>query len=261
MSMVGWVMVDTATVRAGKAATPVTIQTPDAGSRAAVVVLQEIWGVTDHVLGQARSLADHGFTAVVPHLYHRWGAPVLEWGDFAAGKALLRRLNGPELALDLDAAVEQARDLGAGTIGALGFCLGGSVALWAAGRLDIDAAVTFYGSGITEPRWVGVAAGLATAAELDVPWLGLYGDRDTGIPTAEVEELRAVLADRPVPTEIIRYPQAGHAFATDPRSPLHVAAAAADGWARAVTWFDAHLDPARHLDPAPHLPGPGRPVG
>lgn len=255
--MVGLVMVDTATLRAGKAATPVSIVVPAGGSRAAVVVLQEIWGVTEHLLSRARSLADHGFTAVVPHLYHRFGDPVREQGDFAAGKALLRRLNGPELALDLDAAVEQARDLGAATIGALGFCLGGSVALWAAARSDIDAAVTFYGSGISQPRWAGVAAGLETARELDVPWLGLFGDRDTSIPTAEVEELRAELADRTVPTEIIRYPQAGHAFAADPRSPLHVAAAAADGWARAITWFDAHLEPAPQLDLALHFPDPG----
>ena len=248
-------MVDIATGPAGRAATPVTVLAPAEGSRAAVIVLQEIWGVTEHLLGQACSLADHGFTAVVPHLYHRLGDQVLELDNFRRGKSLLRRLTGPELGQDLDAAIEQAGDLGAATIGVLGFCMGGSLALWAATRPDIDAAVTFYGSGIRTSRWPGVAPGLDSAVHLTAPWLGLFGDRDSSIPTAQVEQLRTVLATRPVPTEIIRYPHAGHAFATDPRSPSHVPAAAADGWARAITWFEAHLDPV------PHLPAAGRPVG
>ena len=140
--MIGCTMVATTTLPAGKAGTPLTVVAPDAppfgtrapgsSGRAAVVVLHERQGVTDQLLARARSLAEHGFLAVVPHLFHRSGEPTGQPGDAAAGEAWQSRLNGADLAVDLGAAVDQARELDAETVGVLGFCLGGSVALWAA---------------------------------------------------------------------------------------------------------------------------------
>ena len=74
------------------------------------------------------------------------------------------------------------------------------------------------------------------------PWLGLYGDLDQGIPVDEVEALRRVTAKAPVPTEIVRYADAGHGFKCNDRPDAFHAASAADAWQRTLAWFDRHLE-------------------
>ena len=78
------------------------------------------------------------------------------------------------------------------------------------------------------------------APDLQTPWLGLYGDLDTGIPVDEVEQLRAAAATSSQPTEIVRYADAEHGFNCDRRSSYH-AASAADGWQRMLAWFDRYI--------------------
>lgn len=225
----------------GATGAPLTVVEPTTPARAAVLVIQEAWGVTDHLVGQAAELAGRGFLAVVPHLYHRADDPVITNQDIDEAKTYLRGLRGPEIEADVIDAAGYAVDRGVPAVGIVGFCMGGTVALWAAARGPVDAAVTFYGGGVSESRWPGIPAGLEMAAEITVPWLGLYGEEDRSIPLAELDDLRARLSDNPVPTEIVTYPGAGHAFATDPGSALHRKDAARDGWARAITWLEAHL--------------------
>ena len=211
--------------------------TPPVGqAQAAVLVIQEMWGVTEHLLTFAESLAGHGYLAVVPHLYPEPDDPAT---DPARAKALVRGLNGAVIEPAVRAGIDLARQSGAARIGIVGFCMGGTVALWAAARAPVDAAVTFYGGGLGAPRWPGIPAGLELAAGLRAPWLGLYGEQDRSIPMSEVRRLGEVLADSTVPTDVVSYPGAGHAFAGTGAG--RVEAAAADGWARAVTWFEAHL--------------------
>ena len=225
----------------GAKGAPLTVVESGSPARAAVLVIQEMWGVTDHLVQQAISLAEQGFLAVVPHLYHRQGDPVIADRSVSAGKICLAALRGDEIQADVVDAAAYAVDRGVPAVGIVGFCMGGTVALWAAARAPVDAAVTFYGSGLSSSRWPGIPAGLEMAGEIRVPWLGLYGDRDQSIPVEDVEELRRRLTDNPVPTDIVRYAAAGHAFATDPDSPMHEPGAARDGWARAITWLQAHL--------------------
>ena len=225
----------------GAQGAPLTVIEPEHPARAAVLVIQDAWGVTDHLVGQGAALADRGMLAVLPHLFHRVGDPVIDSSDLPLAMKHVIALRGDEIESDVVDAAGYAVDRGVPAVGIVGFCMGGSIALWAAARGPVDAAVTFYGSGIAQARWTGIPSGLDLALEIKVPWLGLYGDQDQTIPIEQVEQLRAVLADNPVPTEIIRYPDAGHAFATDPASPRHRAAAAADGWARACTWLEAAL--------------------
>lgn len=214
---------------------------PSTGPDAGIIVVQEAFGVNDHIASITVNLAAQGYVAVAPHLYHRVAdTPAAE---FAAARPLMATLNGDDLRFDLEQARQSllAAGIAADAIGIVGFCMGGTVALWAASALPVAAAVTFYGSGVRKPRWPGVVSGLEAAAQLRAPWLGLYGDRDRSIPVADVEELRAVAERAPVPTAIVRYAHAGHAFATDPASPKHVPEAARDAWARTLGWFDAHL--------------------
>ena len=125
-------------------------------------------------------------------------------------------------------------------MGIVGFCMGGAVAFATAARVRLGAAATFYGGGILEGRFgapplVELAPGLLTA------WIGFYGDADQGIPTGQVEELRAAVADADVAAELHRYPGAAHGFNCDDRPDSYNEAAATDAWARTLDWFAHHI--------------------
>jgi carboxymethylenebutenolidase len=150
-------------------------------------------------------------------------------------------LTAEDMATDVDAALDYID--GAGfrpyAAGIVGFCMGGSVALATAARLQLGAAVTFYGGGVSTGRF-GYPPLVELAPELRSPWLGLFGDRDPSIPVDDVEALRAAAADAAVPTEVVRYPDAGHGFHRDGSAAYH-AESAADAWHRALDWFARYL--------------------
>ncbi len=220
---------------------PLTVCSPGTEPRGAIVVIQEAFGVGEPIVDVTRKLAAQGYLAIAPHLYHRVAGEAVT--TFAKARPLMGTLRGDDIRHDLTDALDHATAQGipAGNTGMVGFCMGGTITLWAASQWQLAAAVTFYGSGVSAARWPGVPAGLESAAELRTPWLGLYGDKDTSISVDEVETLRGVVADADVPTAIVRYADAGHAFATDPSSPHYVADAARDAWARSLAWFDAHV--------------------
>jgi carboxymethylenebutenolidase len=145
---------------------------------------------------------------------------------------------------DLDAAFAYlaGRGVPANQTGLVGFCMGGSVALYVASTRSIGAAITFYGGGIATGRF-GFAPGLELGEHLRSPWLGLYGDLDQGIPFDDVERLRTVTLAGEVPTEVVRYPDAMHGFNCDDRPTVFHPEAAADARARMFEWFDRHLAP------------------
>jgi len=200
-----------------------------------VVVIQEAFGVNDHIEDVARRFADAGFRAVAPHLFHRTGDPRLGYERFADTLPHMQALTAGGLAADIDATVKYLQDAGVADsrIGFVGFCMGGIVALTAAVTRPIGAAVTFYGGG--GPPLVDLAP------LLRAPWLGLYGDEDQGIPINQVEALGEAAARAGVPTEILRYPGAGHGFHCEVRASYHEAAAL-DAWARCVGWLDEYLN-------------------
>jgi carboxymethylenebutenolidase len=95
--------------------------------------------------------------------------------------------------------------------------------------------VTFYGGGVTEGRF-GFPPMVESAPGLRAPWLGLFGDRDPTIPVESVERLQVAAAGAEVRTEVVRYPDAGHAFLRD-GGPTYHEATAADAWMRMLDWF------------------------
>jgi carboxymethylenebutenolidase len=221
--------------------TPLSIRHPEQPAVGGIVVVQEAFGVTDHIVDVCQRLADVGWLAVAPHLYHRTGDPVLSYEDFSQVAPHAGALTAHGVLADVDAALGYIDDAGfpTDTAGVVGFCMGGTLALSVAVQRQVGAAVTFYGSGITKGRF-GFAPLAEAAPGLRAPWLGLYGDRDRGIPVDEVEQLRVAAAAAEVPTEVVRYPQAGHGFNRD-GSADYDAAAAADAWARALDWFADNL--------------------
>ncbi len=145
-----------------------------------------------------------------PHLYHR-GAQT-SFTDFPSAKDALMALDSTSIGHDVRAAVDYSRSEGADKVGSLGFCMGGTASLWCAAVPLVDSAVTYYGGGVAEARWDGIAAGTELAAQLQVPWLGHYGDLDPSIPPESVEQLRATASDL---ARVYRYSDAGHAFNND----------------------------------------------
>ncbi|HEY5014917.1 MAG TPA: dienelactone hydrolase family protein [Acidimicrobiia bacterium] len=218
------------------------LATPDGEARAAVVVVQEAFGVTPHIESICRRLAEVGYVAIAPALFHRVGSPVLEYGDFEAVRPAMTSLTAGGIGTDLDAVFADlgTRGFPEQRTAIVGFCMGGTVALFAATQWPLAAAVTFYGGGVAQGRF-GFPSLLDLAPELRSPWLGLYGDLDQGIPVDEVEALRRVAAKAAVPTEIVRYAEAGHGFNCNDRPDAYHEASAADAWQRTLAWFDRHL--------------------
>jgi carboxymethylenebutenolidase len=226
------------------APSPLSVHQPAHQPRGGIIVIQEAFGVTDHIEDIARRLADEGWLAVAPHLFHRTGDPQLGSGDFSQVRPHMDALTAEGILEDVDAAIARVAEAGFGLkqTGVVGFCMGGSVALITAARRDIGAAVSFYGGGVSEGRF-GFGPLIEEAKHLRAPWLGLYGDLDQSISVDEVERLRTAAASSGQPTEVVRYPHAGHAFHNDQRPTYHQASAL-DAWPRALAWFDRYLTPS-----------------
>ena len=216
--------------------------TPAGEDRGAVVVIQEAFGVTTHIEDVARRLADAGWRAIAPALFHRQGSPVIAYDDMQSVMPAMGQLTAEGLTTDVTAALDHVESTGrpASRTGIVGFCMGGSVTLYAGTLRPLGAAVTFYGGGVTEGRF-GLPSLSALAPTLQTPWLGLYGDLDKSISVEEVEQLRAAADKAPVDTEIVRYATADHGFNCDDRPAVYNAEAAADGWRRTLEWFDRHM--------------------
>jgi carboxymethylenebutenolidase len=214
---------------------------PEGAARGAVIVIQEAFGVTEHIQDVCRRFAAEGYLAVAPHIFHRSGDPVIAYEEAANTVPHLKQLSAAGLEADLDATLAYLLSAGfeASQIGVAGFCLGGSVAFLEAARRALGAAVTFYGGGVTQGRF-GIPPLVDLAAELKTPWLGLFGDNDQSIPVDQVEILRKAVAATDVPAEIVRYQEAGHGFHCDARDSYHEASAK-EAWRQALLWLNSHL--------------------
>jgi carboxymethylenebutenolidase len=208
----------------------------------AVIVLQEAFGVNDHIRGVADRFADEGYLAVAPQLFHRDGSPEIAYDDFSSAMPFMANLTKQGLTNDLNATTDFLATLGfhAPNIAAVGFCMGGTVSFFAATLGTVGAAASFYGGGVTTGRF-GFAPLVELAADLRCPWLGLYGDLDQSIPVDQVEALREATNAAPVPTEIVRYPEGQHGFHCDARPDSFNEAAATDARGRALAFFAEHL--------------------
>jgi carboxymethylenebutenolidase len=199
------------------------VDTPAPG----VVVIQEWWGLNDHMRDIADRLAGEGFVALAPDLYYGQTA---EEPDEA--RKLAMALEYPDALRVIQTAVDHliARtDVAPKRVGLVGFCMGGGLAWHGAAQLaGIGASVPCYGGG---PEMSAEAAARITA-----PVLAIYGEADRGV-SPEVARQRAALMDAAgVTNEMVIYPGAQHAFMND-RRPVYDPVAAADAWRRIVAFF------------------------
>jgi carboxymethylenebutenolidase len=216
--------------------------TPDDEVRGGVIVIQEAFGVNDHIMDVTRRFADAGYLAVAPHIFHRAGGGTAPYDDFGQALPLFEGLDDAGLLVDVDASIAHLRATGLTDtqIGIVGFCFGGRVTFLVAAERSLGAAVGFYGGGIVTARFPVFPALIERASTLKTPWLGLFGDQDASITVDDVEALRAALADAPVDAEVVRYAEAGHGFHCDVRPSFHEDSAT-DAWNRTLTWFADHL--------------------
>jgi carboxymethylenebutenolidase len=206
-----------------------------------VLVVQEIFGVHEHIRDVTRRLAHAGYLAVAPELYARQG-DVSKLSSMDEIRPIVARVPDAQAMSDLDAAADWAVGNGGdrARIGITGFCWGGRIVwLYAAHSAALKAGVAWYG------RVEGAASELQPKHPLDVastlqaPVLGLYGGADAGIPNEGVDRMRAALKAAGKPSEIHTYPGAPHAFFADYR-PSYRKAPAEDGWKRLLEWLRRH---------------------
>jgi carboxymethylenebutenolidase len=208
-----------------------------------VLVVQEIFGVHEHIKDICRRLAKLGYLAVAPELYARQGDVSQETDIQKIISSVVNKVPDQQVMSDLDAAVAWAKKSGKGNTDKLavtGFCWGGRIVwLYAAHNVDLKAGVAWYG------RLVGMADDLHPKHPLDIvadlkaPVLGLYGAADTGIPVESVEKMQKALKEAKQPSEIVLYPDTPHGFHADYR-PSYRKEQAEDGWKRLVAWFKKH---------------------
>jgi len=200
---------------------PVYRAVPDDAPRAAVVVIQEIFGLNPGIRAKADRWAELGYLALAPDMFWRF-APGLQLDpdqpdDLQQAFGHIKRFDVEAGVQDIAATIRWARtQIGGGKVGVVGFCLGGRMAFLAATRTDADASVGYYG---------GAIPGLLHEAHaIGRPLMLHFGEEDSHIPPEQVEQIRTALADRPG-TSIYSYAGAGHGFATTTGSRRHDAAA------------------------------------
>lgn len=205
-----------------------------------VLVVQEIFGVHEHIKDVCRRFAKLGYYAIAPELYARQG-DVSKITDFRQiiGK-VVSKVPDAQVMADLDAAVVFAKASGKGDVsklGITGFCWGGRIVwLYSAHNPSLKAGVAWYGRLITDHDALHPKNPIDVVESLHAPVLGLYGEADQGISVESVEKMREALKKAGKPCEITLYPNTPHAFHADYR-PSYRAEPAADGWKRLLAWF------------------------
>jgi len=200
---------------------------PSEGVSAAVILIQEWWGINEHIRDLAGRYADEGYLCIAPDLYRGRLAK-----DAEEASALMHALaieDGIETIRRSLATTEETYEIRQFAI--TGYCMGGTFALRAACEIpELEAAAPFYGD-IPEED---------VLKNLKVPTLFIAGKRDTWINEEKVDGLKEIASKYNLPLKVISY-DADHAFFNDTRPEVYNAEAAADAWRRVLEHFKIHL--------------------
>lgn len=204
---------------------------PEQGSGPGVIVIQEWWGLVDHIKDVCERFAGEGFVALAPDLYH--GKTTKSPDE--AGK-LMMALRIDEAEKEISGAIQYLQDQEATTndkVGVVGFCMGGALALYTATKNpNVGACVVFYG---------GYPKVKPDLPNLQSPVLSLSGDKDKGVTPDVVHKLEQQLKSLGKKIDVVIYPHADHAFFNDTRPTVFQPEAAADAWQRTIDFLRKHL--------------------
>jgi carboxymethylenebutenolidase len=205
-----------------------------------VLVVQEIFGVHEHIKDICRRLAKLGYLAVAPELYARQG-DVSKISDFSQIiSQVVSKVPDAQVMSDLDATVAWAKATGKADttkLAATGFCWGGRIIwLYAAHNPGLKAGAAWYGRLVGQADELHPKHPIDLVASVKAPVLGLYGGADQGIPVDSVEKMRAALKAQNKTAEIILFPDTPHGFYADYR-PSYRKEQAETAWKRMLAWF------------------------
>ncbi|MGH7933675.1 MAG: dienelactone hydrolase family protein, partial [Candidatus Binataceae bacterium] len=210
-----------------------TAHSSGAGKHPAVIVVQEWWGLDDHIKDVARRFAAQGYFAVAPDLYSRQGYKVTKDPN-VAGQLMggLKMDDGIQDLLSTVDWIKQQSGADGAKIGVIGFCMGGSYAtLLPCVSKDIKAAAPFYGEIPSNDK----------LKSLNCPMFFAYGENDGWIQRKDVDRLAAALRELNQAGEVRIYTGCQHGFFNDTRPDVHSAKDANDAWGRALKLFDQNL--------------------
>ncbi len=216
---------------------------PDAGGPfPTILVVQEVFGVHEHIKDICRRLAKAGYFAIAPALYAREG-DVVGMSDIKQIMQVVAKVPERQVASDLDATAAWANSTGkadTSKLGIVGFCWGGrQVWLYAAHNPKLKAGVSWYGVLQRPKNDLTPDNPIDLVQRINAPILGLYGGADPGIPVAQIDAMRTALKAARKPSEIVVYPDTPHGFNADYR-PSYRPQQARNGWQRMLAWFKQH---------------------
>lgn len=211
-----------------------------------IVVIQEIFGLHEHIRDICRRLAAQGYFAVSAELYQRQGDPNKcdTIADVISG--IVAKVSDEQVLADLDACVQWAGQQGGDTsrLGVTGFCWGGRITwMYMEHNAAAKAGVAWYGKLTAGHGPLQKRSPIDVAQTLKGPVLGLYGGKDSSIPLEDVRRMEAELAkgnEAAQASRIIVYPDSDHAFFADYR-PSYLQKDADDAWTKALDWFKTKL--------------------
>lgn len=212
-------------------------------SLATILVVQEIFGVHEHIKDVCRRFAKAGYLAIAPEMYYRQGDVSKLKDNKEIFARVVSKVPDAQVMSDLDAALAWAAKNGGDDrrIGITGFCWGGRITwLYVAHNPKVKAGVAWYGRLVGPSNEMTPKHPTDLVDRINAPVLGLYGGADAGIPNDTVDNMNALLKEKGKPSMIHLYPDTPHAFHADYR-PSYRKEQAEDGWKRATAWFKKHL--------------------
>lgn len=212
---------------------------------AAVLVLQEAFGVNDHIQDVARRVAAQGYLALAPELFHRTGGGTVDYTDHESALSLIGAITPAQIEADTSAVVDHLRvheDIPVERTVVIGFCFGGRAAVTAATAVPgLAGTVAFYGPGVA----AGPHAVLDRFGKITGPVLMLIGDQDPTIPAAHVEALRTTSKQAGADVRVELFIGAGHAFHCDARPAMYHADSATKAWDMTTSFLGKTLGEGR----------------
>lgn len=213
----------------------------DGGTRPAIIVLMEAFGVNGHIKDVTERIAREGYIAIAPDLYHREPERVVAYKEMQKAIGIMNRLQDAKVMEDVGAVLSHLKSrnyVKAGAIGVTGFCMGGRFTYLSAAHhnKDVKAAVSFYGGGIP----MGNPSPLARTGEIGCPIYLFFGAKDPLIPQDHVAQVNKALTDKGKSFMMKVYPEAGHGFFCNERESYH-ADSAKDAWDKFKSFFTQNL--------------------
>lgn len=218
----------------------------DSGTYPAVLVLQEAFGVNEHIQDVCQRFARQGYIAVAPDLFYRRGPwTTITYGLRDKMMEAIQSLTEERVNKDLSATFDFISNLemvDGDKVGVVGYCLGGRLTYHTATVFPhhIKCAAVYYGGGITKKSEQFPTAPISKTEHIQAPLIGFFGAKDQNIPQEQVESIDQALAQHKVEHEIYYYTEADHGFYNDTRESFHIESAQ-DAWHRTIKLFNTVL--------------------